>query len=147
MVSGLTVSVLLPWVLNILSLGCDCSFFSCSRRGNDEPEDSAAHSPGGNAGHCQGMRMCRGNEAEKDPFSRGLGLFLAVASWESVWEERVLCLMLINVPAVQMVVFSYIKRGTGGELEVPGGFTFVRSPQTGLATLPFVSSNQRFEEL
>ncbi|XP_036155520.1 prefoldin subunit 5 isoform X2 [Myotis myotis] len=68
-------------------------FFPRSCHGDDEPEDSAAHSPGRNPA-CQGLRSCFRNQAE-GPYFKGLGLCGG--------ERRVLCLMPINVPAGQNV--------------------------------------------
>ena len=92
------------------SLGCDCSFFSCSCHGNDEPEDSAAHSPGGSAGHGQGLRVHCRNEAEGGTLLQGAwDFFQPWPPGKVAWEERVLCLMLINVnlmPILPQVCFS-----------------------------------------
>ncbi|XP_073939587.1 prefoldin subunit 5 isoform X1 [Castor canadensis] len=58
------------------------SFLPHSRHGNDEPEDSAAHSPGGSSGYCEGLRLCWREEAEGFCF-RGPGTLRAagLASW------------------------------------------------------------------
>lgn len=78
--------------------------------------------------------MCCRKEAERNLLSRGLGL---CGQWPTgVWEEMVLCLMLINVPAGQMVVFSCVKKGLVVNWECPEVY-FCLQPENGPATLPF----------